>query len=159
TPALASISTPGTFTLSAGTINAPGATSFMGSANVALKFNNSSFAAPVNSNGRLTVARRDNSTFDLASVGLTSAAIANLHPTGVLQIGDTSTSTLNITSPVPPGTGATALALVASSNITQTAGNTITAPNLRIQTGSATLTENNSVQNLSGSASGTFNFT
>src|SRR5262249_7843282 len=60
--ALASISTPGTFTLSAGTINAPGAVGFMGSANVALKFNNSNFAGPVSSAGRLTVAGRSIST-------------------------------------------------------------------------------------------------
>ena len=116
--------------------------------------------------GRITVAPRSFRSMDLggpdtvSTLGLTAAEIDRFVTSGVLQLGDTSTtSSINISDLIAPA-GVSTVTLAANSSIAQGAGKTITETNLRLNTfGSVNLTENNSVGTLAGSSSSSFSFT
>ncbi|HZM45686.1 MAG TPA: hypothetical protein VFC14_12695, partial [Burkholderiales bacterium] len=158
---LNTIITPGTFTIVAGNLSTSAAVAFSNAANVALLADTTSIGHTISqtTGGRITVAPRTSfAGLNLGTTGLTQAEIGNFSTSGVLQLGNTTTGTIDFSAPITAPGGIGALALVSAFGITQSAGSTITAPNLRIQTSSATLNESNSVGNLAGSAS-TLNFT
>jgi filamentous hemagglutinin family protein len=161
------ITTPGTFTVNnAGLINVSAPVSFTNEANLTLHGDTMTIGSTVTSpgGGRITVAPRNSRAMDLGGadsgsvLGLTSAEINNFVTTGVLQLGDTTASSINISQAIAPLGASTVTLFAGSSGISQTAP--ITQANLRIQTsGQANLTQNNSVANLAGSSSGNFSFT
>lgn len=95
-----------------------------------------------------------------SALGLTSAEIGQFSTTGAVQFGDTSsTGSISITQPITQPAGSSALVLVSNGGISQSAGATITANNLRLATfSSVNLGESNSVSTLAGSSSGSFSF-
>jgi filamentous hemagglutinin family protein len=122
--------------------------------------------------GGMTVSSAANGTISVAprsgnmTVGgplIDNAKINQIATAGTLQLGDTATtSSLSITAPINTSAFG-ALALIATNNISQTAGSMITSNALRAQSsnGSVTLTENNAVGTLAGTngSFGSFSFT
>jgi len=116
--------------------------------------------------GRITLAPRSSSTMAVGTapggtLGILPAMLALLSTTGPVQIGDTSTTTaMTITAPISQPAGSSALVLEAGGNMTQTAGSTISATNLRLESFSTiNLPENNTIGTLSGSSFGNFTVT
>ncbi len=162
------ITTLGTLTINAPSLNVSAPVTFTNAANLTLLADTTAISNTVTqtTGGRITVApRTDFGALDLGTSGLTNLEIGQFSTSGVLQLGrlgtgaaDPRTGSINVTAPITAPAGISALALVSAFGISQTAGNTLTAPNLRIQ-GSATLTDaNNSVGNLAGSV-GTLSLT
>jgi filamentous hemagglutinin family protein len=95
-----------------------------------------------------------------SALGLTPTEIGQFSTTGVVQFGDTSsTGSISITQPFTQPVGSSALVLASNGGISQSAGATVSANNLRLATfSSVTLNESNSVNTLAGSSSGSFSF-
>lgn len=152
----------GTLTHSGGTLTVPN--------DIILRANSMTLGNSVASTngGRILVAPRTSSFRAMnlgtnpagSALGLTSAEIGQLSTSGVVQFGDTSsTGSLSITQPITQPAGSSALVLASNSGISQSAGATITASNLRLATfSSVTLNEANNVSTLAGSSSGSFSF-
>jgi hypothetical protein len=157
TPCLAASS----LSLTGGTINHNTALSMPG--DITYTANTLAFTQPLASTGggRITMQRRTNGAITIGGAGsfLPSAAIDSISTSGVLQIGNTSsTSSLQVTGPIAPA-GVSTLALLSQGNISQTAGSTITESNLNVRGNNVTLTEANSIGTLAGgnTCCGTFN--
>lgn len=146
-------------TLNAGTLNTVGT---LGASGVLTLRANAMDITNTVSAVEISVAPRSSSVMSLGPTGsgllLSQAEINQFSTPGVLRLGNTSTtSTMSITGPISYAP-ATPLHLSASSGFNQTAGSTLTVPNLRLQGGSVTLTEANNVGTLAGTG-GTFQFT
>ncbi len=153
----------GTLTHSGGTLTVPG--------DIILRANTMTLSNSVASanGGRILVAPRTSSfrTMNLgtnpagSALGLTTAEMGQLSTTGVVQFGDTSsTGSITVTQPITQPAGSSALVLASNGGISQSAGSTITANNLRLtSSGSVNLGESNNVGTLAGSSSGSFSFT
>ena len=95
-------------------------------------------------------------------LGLSQVEVTRFITSGVLQFGETdiNTGSINISNPIAPSAGISALVLASNGPITQGAGKTITTSNLGIQSfSSVNLPENNNVGTLAGFSSGSFAFT
>jgi hypothetical protein len=121
--------------------------------------------------GRVTFAPRDLRDLNLGTnpaggaLGLLQTQINQISTSGVVQLGvqdaiDPVTSSVIITAPITQPAGSSALTIAANGSISQSAGSTITASNLKLQTfSSVNLQENNVVGTLAGSSFGSFSFT
>ena len=93
---------------------------------------------------------------------LNSTTLAQLSTSGFVELGDSNTTALTIAQALNASAFG-GLLLTASGNVSQTAGSTITASKLGVQSnsGSVTLTENNAVGTLAGlvGSFGSFSFT
>src|SRR5207244_5496196 len=79
-----------------------------------------------------------------ATLGLTAAEL-NSVTAAVLQVGDNFSGNMSVTAALAP-TGTPVLSLQTGGTLTQTAGSTITIPNLALRaTNAVTLTQNNDV--------------
>ncbi len=160
------VTTLGTFTINAGSLNVSDSVTFTNAAKLTLHADQMTVpnTVTVPSGGRIIVAPRNSRAMDLGgadsgtTLGLTSGEINNFVTTGVLQLGDTTASSINISQAIAPSGVSTVTLFAGNGGISQTAP--ITETNLRIQTsGQANLTQDNSVTTLAGSSSGNFSFT
>jgi filamentous hemagglutinin family protein len=146
--------------LSAGTINVNAAVSVPG--DVALRADTLNIATgSVTSTGAgdIEVAPRNSFTSFVFGAGglMDSIKLARFSTTGMLELGDDATASINITQPLNASAFG-GLVLTASGDITQTAGSIITAPKLGVQSdfGSVALTENNAITGPFAGALGSF---